>query len=293
MTRPDRNPAAVYVASMAPAGRPTVLWALRTVAAIAAPECPYDVFPWHGLRYEHVAAIRAQLVERYEAATVNKVLSFLRGVLRAAWNLQLIHGEDYHRATAVKSVRGKAAPAGRALGVDELDRLAAIGQDGGLRALRDAAIVAAMYGAGLRRQEVCSLDVESYADGVLKVRGKGNKTRLVPVVPDWQPYIVAWRQTRTGGPMFVAFNQHGPTVRRLTVTGLSKLLGELRANTGVAKFTPHDLRRSFATHLFDAGVDPIVVRDLMGHENIATTARYDRRNEAVKAKAVEKLRRKN
>lgn len=315
----DRNPAAVYLASLAPDGRPTMLWSLRTIVSIASPGCPYEAFPWHRLRYEHAEAIRAHFADRYASRTTNKALSALRGVLRAAWNLRQISSEDYQRAISVRSVRGKSAPAGRALDAAELGALVdAAGTVPGLRALRDAAIVATMYGAGLRRAEVVALDVGDYANGAMTAHGKGNKVRIAPIASDWRPYIDAWHAQRpTSGPLFVRFNKHlskcdcglgpayivhptscsrrttGPTSRRLGVTGVNEVIGKLRKQAGVTKVTPHDLRRSFGTHLLEAGVDLITVRDLMGHESIATTALYDRRNEEVKRQAVEKLRRRD
>src|SRR4051794_17352371 len=81
----ERNPAAVYLAALAPSGRRTMAQALGVVADLLAPGIAAEAFPWASLRYEHAQAVRTILVERYAPATANKVLSALRGVAREAW----------------------------------------------------------------------------------------------------------------------------------------------------------------------------------------------------------------
>lgn len=84
-----------------------------TIASVCAPEADPapepEEFPWERLRAEHAKAIRAALAERYAYSTVNKALSALRGVLREAWELGLMETEHYHRAAAVRAVKGRRA----------------------------------------------------------------------------------------------------------------------------------------------------------------------------------------
>jgi integrase len=305
LARPTQraNPAAVYVASLAKDGRPTALWHLREIAAIVAPGVPVETFPWHQLRYEHTQAIRTELAARHMAATVNKALSFLRGTLRAAWSMEMMGAEDFYRAISIKRVRGSSVPAGRALSVEELDHvLDACDPEAPLGA-RDRALVAAMYAAGLRRHEVCALDVGDWDGKVITVRkGKGNKGRLVPVPTDWREPLDAWHGALDPGPLFRRFSvgRRGKAASnpprllpaRLGKKGVSDALGALSRRAKVEKFSPHDLRRSYGTHLLEAGVDVILVRDLMGHADVSTTARYDRRGDTARAAAVEKLSKK-
>ena len=71
-----------------------------------------EACPWHTLRFAHVAALRAVLAERFAPATTNKYLSAIRQVMRQAWLLGLMDGEDYQRAAAVRNVKGSRLPAG-------------------------------------------------------------------------------------------------------------------------------------------------------------------------------------
>ncbi len=115
MPRTD-NPVAVYLAGLSAGSRRTMLGALDTMAGLAAGgRADARSFPWHELRHQHTAAIRSRLAEQYSAATANKMLAALRGVLKAAWRLGLMDGETYHRAVAVTSVKGCVLPKGRSL----------------------------------------------------------------------------------------------------------------------------------------------------------------------------------
>src|SRR5947207_3950997 len=110
---PDsQNPAAVYLAALAPSGRRTMAQALGVVVEVLGGGA-VRTFPWASLRYEHAQAVRRGLIERYAPATANKVLSALRGVAREAWRLGLIDAETHARIRDVPGVRGSRLPAGR------------------------------------------------------------------------------------------------------------------------------------------------------------------------------------
>jgi site-specific recombinase XerD len=91
--------------------------------------------------------------------------------------------------------------------------------------------------------------------------------------------------------MFVSWGRHGagPTMKRITRKGVDHALEALRKRAQVADFDPHDLRRSFGTLLLESDADLLMVQQLMGHANPATTAIYDRRGEVGKRKAAEKM----
>jgi integrase/recombinase XerD len=178
----DRRPARVYLARLAPGGRPVQEAALTTIArALTSGVCDLDTMLWERLRHQHTAAIRAWLAERYAPATANRHLAAVRGVLEEAWRLGLLGSDDYHRAAAVRGVKGSRLPRGRGLGAGELRALFAAMADGRVAGTRDAALLAAAYGAGLRRAEVIAVDLADYdrTTGELRVRGKGNRERTV------------------------------------------------------------------------------------------------------------------
>ena len=180
----DRNPALVYLARLAAGSRPAMSGALDTAARILSSGAVSGVdFPWQQLRYQHTAALRAALLNKGAApATVNKTLSAVRGVMKEAWRLGLMTAEDYARAADVKTVKQDRLPAGRALNPREL---AALFQECAKDPLptgrRDAALMAVLYGAGLRRAEAEALNLADFdtETGALTVHGgKGNKDRI-------------------------------------------------------------------------------------------------------------------
>jgi integrase len=290
----DQHPAAVYIASLAPGSRRTMRQALDVVAGLlTSGQATAETLGWPRLRYQHTQAVRAALAERYAPATANKMLAALRGVLREAWRLGYVTAEDYHRAADLPTVRGSTLPRGRALTAGELRALfAAVSEDArpATRA-RDAALLATLYGAGVRRAEAAGLDVADYdpETGALTIRrGKGNKARVMYATNGARDALAAWLTVRGSepGPLFVSVDKAGRIVlRRLAAESVFDRLQTLAKRAGIARFSPHDCRRSFISDLLDNGADLVVVQAMAGHANPATTARYDRRGEHAKRRA--------
>ena len=209
-------------------------------------------------------------------------------------------------------VRGSRLPAGRSLASGELVALLeACWRDRSLAGVRDAAIIALLYVGGLRRAEIAFLDIGDYqvASGALKVRGKGDKERLVYVVGGAGEALDEWLNWRgesgwsehetesskvttaeSGEALFCPILKSGRLVRRrLTDQAIYNILKKRALQGGVTHFSPHDLRRTFVGDLLDRGVDIVTVQQLAGHANVSTTAKYDRRGESVKAKAASTL----
>jgi site-specific recombinase XerD len=290
---PDRHPVLVYLARLAPGSRRTMRQSLETmVDLLTSGRLTAETVDWSAIRYQHTAAIRAALIERFAPATANKMLSALRGVLKEAWRLGYLDAETYHRARDLPAIRGESLLRGRALAAGELRVLfAACAEDPGPAGARDAAVVAVLYGAGLRRSEAAALDLADYdpeAGGLTVRAGKGRKARLTYLGEGGSRAVNAWIRCRgeAAGPLFLPVNK-GKKIqqRRMTDQALLYLLRK-RAREGVMKgFSPHDLRRTFISDLLDAGADIAIVQKLAGHANVTTTARYDRRGEATKRRA--------
>lgn len=287
----DQSPAAVYLAQLAPSGRRTMRGALDTMAQLLGhPDAL--ACPWAQLRYQHTAALRTVLAERYAAATANKMLAALRRVLKECWQLGQMTVEAYERAANVKAIKAQTLPKGRALNLDEITALlAACAADASPAGVRDAALIALLCAGGPRRSEVVALAVADYdrADGRLIIRhGKGNKDRTIYLSGGAQTALHDWLVLRgtAAGPIFTSTTRAGAPI---TDQAVLVILRKRAAAAGVAAFTPHDLRRTMITHLLANGADVVSVQRLAGHADPATTARYDRRGEQAKKDAAAKL----
>lgn len=286
----SRNPAAVYLASLAEGpGRASMQSTLARIAEALG----FDIAdcPWHELRHAHVAALRSRWQADFAPATANKYLSAVRGVLRQAWLLGLMDGEDYQRAAAVRNVKGSRLPAGRALDPGELRALFAACADGSPAGARDAAAFTLMFGCGLRRAEAVAAQLEDYdaANGQLRVMGKGNKQRTVYATNGGAAALASWLAIRGDAPgPILSPVAKGGAIRAGNAMTAQALMMRLKRRAGQAAIgdcSPHDLRRTFVSAALESGADLAMVQALAGHANPATTARYDRRPEAAKAAA--------
>jgi integrase/recombinase XerD len=321
----DQNAAAVYVASLpAETGKRTQAQALRVIAKILNTDI--DHLNWGALRYQHTVAIRARIAQSYSPATANKILSALRQTLKQARLLGQMTVEEYSRAIELEPVTGETLPAGRELSAGEILALMTICQkDKNQNAgTRDAAIIGMMYAAGLRRDEVVNLDVDSYdpETGKLVLTGKRNKQRMAYITNGAADALSDWLSVRGNEPgaLFVEVDKSGKILTKresmivkpfrkirglevpnkkagqmiyrggaMTSQAIYNMLFKRAEEAGIKNFSPHDMRRTFISHLLEAGADIATVSKMAGHANIQTTARYDRRPEEARRKAAELL----
>ena len=295
---PDLHPARVYLASLAPGSKRTMRAALERIAElVSVGRADALTLPWHELRYQHTAAIRAALAEGYAPATANKMLSAMRGVIKECWRLGYIGAEERDRACDLDPVRGRALPKGRTLSSGERKALFewCAEDEKPARGARDAALLAVLYVCGLRRGEVPGLDLSDFdpETGELRVRhGKGAAQRIVYATGGAGEAIEGWILHRGDepGPLFWPVLKNGrPTKRRISDQTVYDVLRRLREATGSKGFSPHDFRRTFVSDLIDARGDISVAQQLAGHASPETTARYDRRGERAKKEAAEGL----
>ena len=147
---------------------------------------------------------------------------------------------------------------------------------------RDRMMLEVLYGCGLRASELAGLDLDDLvlADEFLRVRGKGSKERLVPIVgqararlerylADARPSLAA--HGRGAATPAVVLNCRGGRVSRQTVHAVCERAGRA---VGIEGLHPHTLRHSFATHLLEGGADLRVIQEILGHSDISTTQIY-------------------
>lgn len=160
------------------------------------------------------------------------------------------------------------------LSVDEVARFWA-----SFHTSRDLAIVGLMLFDGLRSCEVIALDYEDVllAESQMRVRGKGNKLRWLPLAPEiiqlLDHYLRLERPADCGLPLFVGLKGRARG-RRMTPAGLRSLFRHHRRTTGVTKANPHRFRHTFATDMIRAGISVPALMQLLGHAQIQTTMVY-------------------
>jgi integrase/recombinase XerD len=147
--------------------------------------------------------------------------------------------------------------------------------------VRNRAMVEVLYACGLRVSELINLRVTNFyaAAGFVKVLGKNDKERLVPVGAEavkytgmYMDHVRSGMKIRPGHENYVFLNRNGARMTRVMVF---YIIRELAEKAGITKkISPHTFRHSFATHLVEGGADLKAVQDMLGHESITTTEIY-------------------
>lgn len=141
--------------------------------------------------------------------------------------------------------------------------------------LRDRAIIEMLYATGIRVSELCGLNLFDLGDHDVRVLGKGNKERIVPIARTTVDIIDEYLISRADikkedAPLFVS--KKG---KRLDRTAVWRLVKNCAKKSGIkANVSPHTLRHSYATHLLENGADLRIIQELLGHSDVGTTERY-------------------
>lgn len=182
------------------------------------------------------------------------------------------------------------------LSVDDIDKLSAAVDLSKTEGERNRAIIETLYGCGLRVSELTSLKLSDlfFEEGFIKVTGKGNKERFVPIGPLTQKYITIYRtqirihlniQPNFEDTLFL--NRRGRQLTRAMIFTIVKRLAEkISLNKNIS---PHTFRHSFATHLLENGADLSAIQLMLGHESITTTEIYMHVDRTHLAKVIEQF----
>tara|TARA_A100000171_G_scaffold52040_1_gene68712 strand:+ start:1194 stop:2138 length:945 start_codon:yes stop_codon:yes gene_type:complete len=167
------------------------------------------------------------------------------------------------------------------LDIHEIDKILAAIDHSKAEGMRNRAMLETLYSSGLRVTELISLKISNihFEIGFLRILGKGNKERLVPIGREALKYINMYREEvrvhldiKPGHESFLFLNRNGKQLTRQMVFIVIK---DLVAKTGLQKVvSPHTFRHSFATHLIEGGADLRAVQEMLGHESITTTEIY-------------------
>ena len=163
------------------------------------------------------------------------------------------------------------------LSTDEIDRIIATVDTSSVKGLRDSAMLELLYSCGLRVSELVSLKIQDlfFGEGYIRVIGKGDKQRLVPISATARErvhrYLDKRPETRSGEETLFLNNRGS----RLTRVMVFTILKQAARNAGIEKrISPHTFRHSFATHLLEGGASIRQVQEMLGHESILTTEIY-------------------
>ncbi len=221
---------------------------------------------------EHLAALskmgRSKSTVQRNAAALRSWMRFLaaEGLIEKTGNLPRLPSRE------------KKLP--QILTEGEVDRLLEACEGEDPVSMRDRAIVEIGYGCGLRAGEIASLSVSDIAllSGVIKLRGKGGKERVVPLVGKVRSFVEKYmvsgrRPPAPSGKDKLFLSRSGKPLRREDVWRVIQKRGKM-AGISVSRLYPHILRHSFATHLLRRGMDLRTLQELMGHSSIMTTEKY-------------------
>ncbi|NQW41621.1 MAG: tyrosine-type recombinase/integrase [Cryomorphaceae bacterium] len=137
---------------------------------------------------------------------------------------------------------------------------------------RDQFLLLTLYTTGLRRAELIGLTYSQVQGASLRVRGKGNKDREIPLLPEWQAAFAAHAAEWKPVSPLIFCQKNGKSMDPRSVYSLVK--NYLQAASSADHLGPHALRHTFATHLLDMGADLTVIRELLGHANLSATQVY-------------------
>jgi len=261
-------------------------------------ETNINTFKWSEINHNIILDLRFEFISKnLKPASINTYISALKSVSREAWRLNQISTETYMRIKDVQRVKGSSIGTGRYLRKEELKSIVNYKPEvpnstKQTKLIRDSAILAITYGLGLRANEVTTIEICDYKNNKIIVNGKGSFITTMHMPEFAIKALNKWICIRGDyeGKIFSTLLRGGKLLRKgISTRTVADIIQERHLQAGILKFTPHDLRRSFATNLLNAGVDLSLVQKLMRHKKIETTRIYDMRGEEEKEEAIKQL----
>ncbi len=211
----------------------------------------------------------------YKKTSISRILSSLRSFFSFLEKKRIIKKNPLIGISNPKT--GRHYP--RILNIDEMMSLLEVEEEPSPRGLRDKALLELLYGSGLRISEALSLDIDDVeiSGKIIRVKGKGEKDRLVPITDKCKELLKRYLEQRNAfspaeGERAFFLGIQG---KRLHRREAYRIVDKARKRAGVLyKIGPHTLRHSFATHMLEGGADLRSVQKLLGHSRLSTTQRY-------------------
>ena len=214
---------------------------------------------------------RHELTERSQARVLSSLRSFFDWLVME----KVLRDNPCDKVDTPKL--GKYLP--EVLSMDEVSSIIEVVDTSSWMGLRDRALLEILYGCGLRVSEAVGLKVSClfFEEGFIRIIGKGNKERLVPMGEMAAEALQAYLESRPASSQLedsdvVFVNRHGKGLSRVSAF---KTVKKAALMAGITKeISPHTFRHSFATHLIENGADLRVVQEMLGHESVTTTEIY-------------------
>ena len=247
---------------------------------------------WSCLNYAEILKLRRKFIEKnLKTNSINSYISTLKSVSRESWRLNIIDTDTYMRIRDIQRVKGYSESTGRALSPAELNKAVNCSSTD-IKSIRDSAVIAVGYGCGLRSFEIAQIELKDISDNKITINGKGRIVRSVFLPSFSLKALNHWLKMRGDdqGAVFSSLTKnHRILDKGISIRTVGNIIEKRCENMNIARFTPHDLRRSFATNLLKSGVDVFIVQRLMRHANINTTRIYDMRDESAQKEAIKLL----
>ncbi len=223
-----------------------------------------------------IRAFLAYLHGRNRKTSIARKLAAIRSFFRFLHK----HGRVAQNPTEALRTPKHTKPMPVYLSVDDMFRLLESIPAQGVLGLRNRALLETLYSAGVRVSELAGLNVRDVdiENGLIRVTGKGNKERIVPVGRKALEAVAAYREAlpvdvaevNGAGPLFL-----NKDLGRLTTRSIARIVDTFARACGLpVPVSPHAFRHSYATHLLDSGADLRAVQELLGHRSLSTTQRY-------------------
>lgn len=222
-------------------------------------------------------------------ATLSRKVSAIKTFFKWAENLKIFSNPEILEMKKPKTPSLLPRPLSEEEALDALKAVSQLSESKWENA-RDKALLILLFSGGLRISEALSLNIgDVQGKDILKIRGKGNKERIVPLLPvatdGLKMYLALYPlRQENAAPLFI-----GAHKKRINPGVVQRQVRRLRAMLNLPEsFTPHALRHTFATSLLEAGGDLRTIQELLGHNSLAATQRYTKVNKAALVKAYRK-----
>lgn len=289
------NPAESYLGTLSDSGRESMRSRLNSIARYITHHKndtqDYLRFDWSSLRRFHYEQIMHMLnretkedgMPLYSPSHLKTTWMALRKVAEQTWSLGLMDSDDFLKIKSLSFDFGQAPVRGRAVGIEEVRSLIEhCLNDSHISGVRDAAIIAIIFGTGMRRQELSNIDISNInlKEKVVRFLGKRRTINERPLPDSVIPVIYRYIEELRGfedGVFFCRIRKSGEMIidkKGLTPHGIYYIITKRVQECSIKHSSPHDFRRGLATFLLNDGVDIVEVRDILGHKSISTTQVY-------------------